>query len=86
MTEPTLIERIVDPIGRVLTPEAAREILQLRADAETQLRIDDLADKCNEGTLTPEERVEYQEFVSVFNILTLLQARARSIAEIGNDR
>jgi hypothetical protein len=75
---------MVDPIGRALTPDAAREILQLRADAETQRRIDDLADKCNEGSLTEEERAEYQEFISLFNILTVLQVRARSVLESRN--
>jgi hypothetical protein len=45
-----------------------------------------LADKCNEGKLSPEERIEYQEFISVFNILTLLQVRARSILEFNNGR
>jgi hypothetical protein len=72
---------MVDPISRVLTPEAAKEIVNLRVDDETQERIDELADKCNEGTLTPEERAEYQEFVSYFNILTVLQARARTFLE-----
>ena len=75
----SLLERIVAPIGRILTPEAAREILEVRVDEETQRRIDELADKCNEGALTEEERIEYEEFVSMFNILTLLQVRARSI-------
>jgi uncharacterized protein YnzC (UPF0291/DUF896 family) len=84
MASPTLLERMVDPIGRVLTPEAAREILGVRADNETQRRIDQLADKCNEGTLTPEERAEYQEFISIFNILTVLQARARTILDARN--
>ncbi len=77
---------MVDPIGRVLTPDAAREILGVRADDETQRRIDELADKCNEGTLTAEERSEYQEFVSLFNILSVLQARARSVIDVANGR
>jgi hypothetical protein len=77
---------MVDPIGRVLTPAAAEELLGVRADHETQQRIDDLADKCNEGTLTEAERCEYQEFVSVFNVLTLLQARARTILDAGHGR
>jgi hypothetical protein len=63
----------------VLTPEAARQILDVRADDEMQQRIDDLADKCNEGTLTTEERAEYQNYVTWFNILTLLQAKARTL-------
>lgn len=84
MAAATLLERMVDPIGRTLTPEAAQELLGVQADAETQRRIDALADKCNEGTLTADERTEYQEFVSLFNILTVLQARARSVIDARN--
>ena len=69
---------MVDPISRVFTPEAARQILQVRADDETQQRIDELADKCNEGTMTADERTEYQGYVSWFNFMTLLQAKART--------
>jgi hypothetical protein len=75
---------MVDPIGRVLTPEAAKEILDVRADKETQERIDLLADTCNEGSLTSEERAEYQEFVSMFNILTVLQAKAQTVLSARN--
>ena len=78
MATTTLLERMIDPISRMLTPEAARQILEVRADEETQRRIDELADKCNEGMLTADERAEYQSFVSWFNILTLLQAKART--------
>jgi len=78
MAATTLLERMVDPISRVLTPDAARQILQVRVDEETQRRIDELADKCNEGTLSAEERAEYQSFLSWFNLLTLLQAKART--------
>ena len=81
MASSALIEQMVEPIGRVLTQESATELLGLRADAVTQQRIDELAEKCNSGTLTDEERAEYQEFISVFNILTVLQTRARTLLE-----
>lgn len=86
MPTPTLLERMIDPIGRALTPRAAQELLALRADDETQRRIDELADKCNEGTLSSDERAEYQQFVSLFNLLTVLQARARTILASDNGR
>ena len=73
---------MVDPIGRALTPDAARAILAVRADDETQEHIDKLADRCTDGNLTPEERAEYQEFVSLFNLLALLQVRARSVLQL----
>src|SRR4029079_18087533 len=75
MASSALIEQMVEPIGRVLTHESARELVGLRADPVTQQRIDELADKCNSGRLTDDERAEYQEFISVFNILTVLQTR-----------
>jgi hypothetical protein len=78
MASSTLLERMVDPISRVLTPESARKILEVQADDEMQRRVDDLADKCNEGTLTADERAEYQSYITWFNILTLLQAKART--------
>jgi hypothetical protein len=74
----TLLERLLDLIGRVLTPEAAQQILQLRADDETQQRVDELAHKCNEGKLSADERAEYQSIVSWFNVLSVLQAKART--------
>jgi len=84
MSSSTLLERMVDPIGKALTPDAARAILAVRADDETQDRIDELADRCTEGRLSPEERAEYQEFVSLFNLLALLQSRARSVLQMNN--
>lgn len=75
---------MVDPIGRAFTHEAAEEILRVRADEETQRRIDELADKCNEGLLSEEERSEYQDYIVWFNFLTLLQAKARTFLKNGN--
>jgi hypothetical protein len=69
---------LVDDIVAALTPEAARVIARWRASAATQSRIDDLADKCNEGRLTPEERSEYESAVKAANLVSILQARARS--------
>ena len=86
MSSPTLLEQMVEPIGRALTPDAAREILAVRAAAETQDRIDELADGWTEGTLSPDERTEYQEFVSLFNLLALLQVRARAVLHINDEQ
>lgn len=71
------IARILDPVGRCLTPEVARALVGLRADAETQARIEELADKCTEGTLSLAERAEYEAYVAAIDFLTILQAKAR---------
>ncbi len=78
----TMLGRVIAPIGRCLTPAAAKEILSLRADASASRRLVKLAAKCNEGTLTPEERAEYHLFVEVGDLVALLQAKAhRYLAE-----
>ena len=71
------LERLMDDLGRCLTPETSRRLVALRADAETQARIDLLADKCTEGELTPEERSEYEAFVGAIGFISILQAKAR---------
>jgi len=72
-----LLGRVIAPLGRCLTPVAAREILALHADEPACRRIEELAAKCDSETLTPEERAEYQLFVEVGDLVALLQAKAR---------
>ncbi|MFO0755645.1 MAG: hypothetical protein U0359_04105 [Byssovorax sp.] len=73
------LSRILEPVGRCLTPEVARALVGLRADDETQARIEDLADRCTEGTLTADEREEYQTYVAAIDFVTMLQAKARAM-------
>ncbi len=77
--------RILDPVAECFTPEVARRVAQLQADSTVQARIDELADKCNEGTLTPEEEAEYDAYVRAMDLLAFLQAKARSIASNPNN-
>lgn len=71
------IERIVHQLGRCLTPESARSIAVLRADAELQERVESLAERNAEGTITPEEREELDGYLSATTFLSILQAEAR---------
>jgi hypothetical protein len=48
------LDRLVEPVVRTFTPDVARALIRLRADPELQARMDELAEKCNEGRLTPE--------------------------------
>ena len=72
-----VLERLLDPVSRSLNIEAARKLVQLKADAKTQARVDELARKCNEGALTAAERSEYERYVTAGNLIAILQAKAR---------
>jgi hypothetical protein len=71
------LERLLDPVSRSLNIEAARKLAQLKADAKTQARVDELARKCNEDELTAAERSEYERYVTAGNLIAILQAKAR---------
>ncbi len=51
----------------------------MRASPKVEGRIEELADKCNEGKLTAEERAEYETHVDSIDVISLLQVKARAV-------
>ena len=76
---PVVLDRLLEPIGRCLTPRAARALLKLRADDDVQSHIEDLARKSTAGKLTTEERSEYEALVAAGTVIAILQAQARHV-------
>jgi hypothetical protein len=72
------LDRFLDPLADCLSPEVAVKVADLRADEEMQTRIDYLADRANEGLLTDDERDEYSGYLHAIDVITVLQAKARS--------
>jgi len=79
LTELRALDRLLTPLQEWLTPEVATRIAGLRADALTRARLDDLAGKNAEGTISPEERSEYEALVSAGNLIAVLQAKTRAV-------
>ena len=52
------LDRILQPLADCLTAEVAAKVVSLRADDALQARIDDLAERANEGLLADVERVQ----------------------------
>ena len=74
-----VLSQLLEPVGRFMPTEFARELAALKATPEVQARIDELADKCNEGELTEAERAEYAAYVDAIDVISILQAQARSV-------
>ena len=75
----TLLDQLIEPFADCLTTEAAEKISALKADDALQLRIDELAEKANQGSLTPSEQSEYDRYLAAFHFVTVMQARARRL-------
>jgi hypothetical protein len=74
-----VLNRLVDPLGECLTPESARKLLGLKADAILQARVDDLANRHSQGLLTPDEQAEYSKYVSYGTFVAILKSKARQL-------
>lgn len=72
------LDRLLEPFAGCLTPDVAAKVADLRADDTMQNRIDYLAARSNEGTLTTEERDEYAGYLHAIDVIAILQAKARS--------
>jgi hypothetical protein len=81
MSTTEVFEQALDPFVECLTSEAAQRIVALRADPVDQARLDELADRANDGTLTADERAEYEKFRAVFHMITLMQSKARRLLD-----
>jgi hypothetical protein len=71
------LDRLLDPLTDVFTPEVASAVLELRADSELEAHIAELRRKANEGTLTAAEDAEYKDFVEAVDLISIIQAKAR---------
>ena len=74
-----VLDQMLDPVARCLTPDAARRLVALRAAPEIQSRIDSLAAKANSGELTPDDRAKYSSYVEALDFIAILQAKARAL-------
>ena len=72
------LDRLLEPLVASFSPEVVAKIADLRADEAMQSRIDYLAERSNEGLLTPEEREEYAGYLHAIDVIAVLQAKARS--------
>jgi hypothetical protein len=73
------LAKLLDPVAACFTLEVAKRVAELEADPEVQKRLDDLAEKCNQGTITPEETAEYDAYIRAMDVVAVLQKKARAL-------
>jgi uncharacterized tellurite resistance protein B-like protein len=73
----TAFHRGTAPIFAILTGDQTLRLSQLQADPAVAEKIEQLAEKANEGLLSADERAEYEAYIEANNLLATLQAEAR---------
>jgi hypothetical protein len=77
MSATTVLDGLLDPLGRCLDAESARRIVEFRVSPPVQQRIDTLAERANEGVLNSDETSEYEALVSAADFISILKLKAR---------
>jgi hypothetical protein len=77
VSEMSILRRVVDPERPFLSQDAARAILGLSFSAADRARMNRLAEKNREGTLSPKEDEELSNYIRVGQTLGILQSKAR---------
>ena len=72
-----ILSSYLGPIAEELTPQLAERLVRIEATDELVAHVEELGRKSNAGTLTEQERAEYQYYVDVNNQLGRLKAQAR---------
>ena len=73
-----ILTRVLQPEDAVLSPDAARSLSSLKFDKSDTRRMNQLAAKARQGTLSETERFEAEQYNLVSHLLALLQAKART--------
>jgi hypothetical protein len=74
-----ILSQLLEPVAQMMPVDFAQKLAALRASPEIQARIDELADRSNEGLLTEKERADYEAYVDAIDVISILQAQARVV-------
>lgn len=72
-----VLDEMLEPVSRCFGLETARALAGFQVGEKIQSRVDQLAEKCDAGQLTTEERAEYEACVQASTLIGILQAKAR---------
>jgi len=77
MSAATGLDGLLEPLSRCLDMASAQRIVELRVAPPVQERIDALAERANEGSLSDDERLEYEALMNAADFISILKPKAR---------
>ncbi len=75
--ESTAFDRGITPVLTLVLPEHAASVVNFQPDATLQQRIEELAEKANEGELTADEQAEYAGYVRANKFVAIIKRQAQ---------
>ncbi len=72
----TSLDALLDPLSRCLDVELAERLAAFQVDQSVQSRIEVLAEGANDGTLSDDERAEYEAIINAADFISILKVKA----------
>jgi hypothetical protein len=73
----SVLDYYFEPMTAMFNREMAEAIVNRKLDPRATARVIELGQKSDEGTLTDDERDEYQALVNAGDMISLLKSKAR---------
>jgi hypothetical protein len=85
MEAATGLDGLLEPLSLCLDAESSRRLVAFRIDPQVLARIEVLGERANEGSLTAEERSEYEALINAADFISILRLKAeRHLARTAN--
>jgi hypothetical protein len=71
------LDGMLESLSRCLDAESVRRVVDFQIGAPVQNRIDELAERANEGGLNDSVRSEYEALINAADFISILKLKAR---------
>jgi len=66
---------MLDPFTQCLNEESAKRIIDIGVPSAVEQRVNTLAERANDGTISDEERGEYEALIYAADVISILNSR-----------
>ena len=77
MSDPATLDQLLDPFASCLDAESARRVAEFTIALPVEQRVNELAERANEGLLSADEQSEYEALISAADFIDILKLKAR---------
>ncbi len=77
MSHIALLNELLDPFAACLDAESAQRVIAIGIAPAVQRRVNELAERANEGVLTEEERSDYEALINAADFIAILKLKAQ---------
>jgi hypothetical protein len=76
MSDTALLDELLDPFAQCLDAASAQRLIECGLAPAVQKRVDELAERANDGVLTADERADYKSLINAADFIAIFKLKA----------